>query len=66
MREKEPTPEQLQNYFDRLLAKFKKDPQYELKQEFGTMLMRHIDSFSESELARYNELKTLLKQPIKQ
>lgn len=27
---------------------------------------KHIHSFSESELARYNELKTLLKQPIKQ
>lgn len=44
----------------RLLDKFKQDPQYELKQEFGRMLMRHINSFTPEERKRYDELKTIL------
>lgn len=58
---KEPTEQEMQEYFDKLLNKFKQDPQYELKQEFGKMLMKHIDDFDADELARYNELKQLLK-----
>jgi hypothetical protein len=45
---------------ERLLNKFKQDPQYELKQEFGEMLMRHIDSFTQDERKRYDELKEIL------
>ncbi len=58
---KQPSEEELKNYYDKLLEKFKKDPQYELKQEFGRMLMKHIDDFTTEELTRYNELKELLK-----
>jgi len=49
-----------QQYMTDLLNKFKEDPQFELKQEFGKMLMRNINTFSLQELARYNELKTIL------
>ena len=51
----------LKNYLDDLLNKFKQDPQYELKQEFGRLLMRNIGSFTKEELFRYEELKKLLK-----
>jgi hypothetical protein len=47
-------------YFDKLLNKFKQDPQYELKQELGKLLMKHINDFTPAERARYEELKTLL------
>jgi len=47
-------------YFEKLLNKFKQDPQYELKQEFGKMLMRHIDSYTPAERKRYDELKKIL------
>lgn len=56
-----PTQEEIEDYCENLLNKFKKDPQYDLKQEFGTMLMRHIDSFTIEERKRYDELKELLK-----
>lgn len=59
---KEPTPEEFEAACQRLLAKFKQDPQYELKQEFGMMLMRHIDSYTPEERERYEELKVLLKE----
>ncbi len=45
----------------RLLDKFKKEPFYEERQELGTMLMRHIDSFTPAERKRYDELKEILK-----
>ena len=60
---KQPTEQELEAYYDTLLTKFKKDPQYELKQEFGRMLMRHIDSFTPAERKRYDELKEILHQP---
>lgn len=56
----EPTPEQMEDYYQKLITKFKKDPQYELQQEFGRMLLRHIDSFTDQERIRYEELKSLL------
>jgi len=56
----EPTPEQMEDYYQKLITKFKKDPQYELQQEFGRMLLRHIDSFTDQERIRYEELKRLL------
>lgn len=55
-----PTKEQTDDYLNKLVAKFKKDPKWELQQEFGKMLMRHINTFTPDELARYNELKELL------
>jgi len=55
-----PTPEQMEDYYQKLITKFKKDPQYELQQEFGRMLLRHIDSFTDQERIRYEELKRLL------
>jgi len=57
----EPTPEQIENYYQNLISKFKQDPKWELQQEFGRMLMLHIDDLSENQRARYEELKTLLK-----
>jgi uncharacterized membrane-anchored protein YjiN (DUF445 family) len=58
----EPTPEQIENYYQNLISKFKQDPKWELQQEFGRMLMLHIDDLSENQRARYEELKTLIKE----
>ena len=55
---KEWTPEQEAAAL-RLMAKFKEDPLWEEQQEFGRMLMRHIDSFTPEERKRYEELKNL-------
>ena len=55
------TDEEIEAYYEALLKEFKKDPNFELQQEFGEMLMRHIDTFTPKELERYNELKQLLK-----
>ena len=46
---------------ERLLKRLQQDPQFELKQELGKFLMRHINDLSEAELERYNEIKRLLK-----
>jgi len=62
MEEKEITPEQIEAYCQELIAKFKQDPKWELQEEFGRMLMRHMDSFTEQELNRYEELERLLKK----
>lgn len=53
--------EQMKAYTDKLLNKFKQDPQYELKQEFGKLLMIHVEDFTPEQLVRYNELKQSLK-----
>jgi replication fork clamp-binding protein CrfC len=55
-----PSPEQIEEYCQKLIAKFKQEPNWELQQEFGRMLMRHIDSFTEEERNRYDELKRIL------
>jgi len=60
MEETEPAPEQIEAYCQKLMAKLKQEPNWELRQEFGTMLMRHINSFTEEEKNRYEELKRLL------
>jgi hypothetical protein len=60
--QKEPTIEEIEAYNQKLIAKFKQDTNYELRQEFGRMLFKHIDSFTPKELERYNELKSLLKE----
>jgi len=59
--DKEHTPEEIENYCQKLMAKMKQEPNWELRQEFGTMLMRHINSFTKEERDRYEELKRLLK-----
>lgn len=51
----------MEDYLSRMLDKMKQDPKHELRQEFGRMLMRHINLFSPKELARYHELQQLLK-----
>jgi uncharacterized membrane-anchored protein YjiN (DUF445 family) len=55
-----PTPKQIEDYCQNLIAKLKQEPNYELQQEFGRMLMRHIDSFTPDERKRYDELKSIL------
>ena len=54
----------MEQYLNKLLAKLKQDPQYELKKEFGLLLMRHIDSFTVEERKRYEGLKALLKENV--
>lgn len=54
-----PTESEIRAYLDKLVNTFKQDPNWELQQEFGQMLMRHIDSFTPEERKRYDELKTL-------
>ena len=57
----EPTEQEKEAYFEKLLNKFKQDPQYELKQELGKFLMRHINDLNADERKRYDELILLLK-----
>lgn len=46
-----------------LLARLKaNNPKFDLMQELGTMLMRHIDSFTPEERRRYDELIELCKE----
>lgn len=53
----EPTEED----FKRVLNKLKQDPKYDLHQELGQFLFRHIDDLSPDERKRYDELLILLK-----
>jgi len=57
----EPTEQEKEAYSEKLLNKFKQDPQYELRQELGKFLMRHIDDLNPDERKRYNELILILK-----
>jgi hypothetical protein len=57
---KEYSPEEYEAYLEKLLNKFKQDPQYELKQELGQLLMIHIDSLTPEERKRYDELLKIL------
>jgi len=59
---REPTDQEKKDYYDTLLNKLKQDPLFDLRHEFGQMLMRHIDSFTIDERIRYEELKKLLKE----
>ena len=45
---------------EKLLARLMKEPLAEERQEFGMMLMKHIDSFTPKERERYEELKAIL------
>lgn len=58
---KNKTSEEVENFYQKILDKLKQDPLYELRQEFGMMLFKHINDFTEEEYKRYNELKELLK-----
>jgi hypothetical protein len=58
---KKHTDEKIEACYQKLLNRFKQDPLFELRQEFGMMLFKHIDDFTPQELKRYNELKELLK-----
>jgi hypothetical protein len=49
------------NAADRLLARLRAEPLAKEREEFGRMLMRHVDSFTPDEMKRYNELKEILR-----
>ncbi len=49
-----------ENAAQRLLKRLQSEPLAEERQEFGKMLMRHIDDLTPKERKRYNELKELL------
>lgn len=54
--------EDQENRAQKLLAKLRAEPLAKEREEFGRMLMRHIDSFSPEERKRYEELKKILSQ----
>lgn len=62
MKEKEPTEQEMHDYFNKLKSKLMQDPKWELRQELGKFLLRHIDDLSEQEKTRYDELLILLKE----
>lgn len=52
----------IEEHLNKMLERLKaKDPVFDLRIEFGTMLMRHIDDLSPIERKRYDELKEILK-----
>ena len=55
------TPEQ-EKRAEALLARLRAEPLAKEREEFGKMLMRHINSFTPKERERYEELKVILKQ----
>ena len=60
---KKPSKQEIESYMEKLLDKFKQDPQFELQQEFGRLLMIHIDDFTPEQRKRYDELKEILNIP---
>jgi len=57
----EPTDQQKEEYFNKLLSKLKQQPHFKERQELGKLLMKHIDSFTPEERKRYDELLKILK-----
>jgi len=55
------TPEQ-EKAAEKLLARLRQQPLAKEREEFGMMLMRHIDSFTPEERKRYEELKAILRE----
>ena len=55
------TPEQ-EKAAEKLLARLRSEPLAKEREEFGRMLMRHIDSFTSEERKRYDELKAILQK----
>ena len=47
---------------EKLLARLRQQPLAKEREEFGMMLMRHIDSFTPEERKRYEELKAILRE----
>jgi hypothetical protein len=45
---------------EKLLARLRAEPLTNEREEFGKMLMRHIDSYTPIERKRYDELKAIL------
>ena len=43
---KKHTDEEIEACYQKLLNRFKQDPLFELRQEFGMMLFKHIDDFT--------------------
>ena len=54
------TPEETEAGLNKLLARLMKEPLAEERQEFGMLLMKHIDTFTIKERERYEELKAIL------
>ena len=63
--EKEPWTEETEKKAQKLLKKLRAEPLAKEREEFGRMLFRHIDSFTPEERKRYEELKELLRKPLK-
>lgn len=60
MKKIKPTEQEIEDYCNKLITKFKKDPNWELQQEFGQLLMIHINDFTPEQRKRYDELKLIL------
>lgn len=58
--EEMPSEQELLSYLESLRAK---DPLFNERVEFGRFLIRPIQTLSEQELIRYNELKQILNHP---
>ena len=54
------TPEQ-EKAAEKLLARLRNEPLTKEREEFGKMLMKHIDSYTPEERKRYDELKAILR-----
>ena len=57
----ETEPEEMRAYYDKLLAKFKQDPYFDQKQEYGRLLMIHVNDFTPQQRIRFDELHDFLK-----
>jgi hypothetical protein len=57
------TPEQ-EKAAEKLLARLRQEPLAKEREEFGYMLMRHIDDLTPEERKRYNELEQILMPKI--
>lgn len=53
------TPEQ-EKAADKLLERLRKEPLAKEREEFGLMLMKHINDLTPEERKRYDELKQIL------
>ncbi len=53
------TPEQ-EKAAEKLLERLRQEPLAKEREEFGLMLMKHIDDLSPEERKRYDELKQIL------
>jgi hypothetical protein len=59
------TPEQ-EKAAEKLLARLRAEPLAKEREEFGKMLMRHIDSYTPEERKRYDELKEFMDTDTKE